>query len=565
MSLNTCLQQIILRDRFIFECISPNALCNCKAYTLGAGLQSVNRYSQMLPTYCQESLISGHKSPAHYRMSGIEIHILRPCVFSWVRVLLLKTIGIISLLVSFPGLSIMTFAQIVTVSDEITMSKDANYDLLGMYKDRLLLSKETETEVTLIAYDQKLFQVMEKSLPLDAKKPFIIGVLPGKKTIDVFYTVARKELISIYVRRFDPGGGLLDSMMVKEVPWIGIIPRYKLAASEDRSKVVIHAMDRDENLQVFYLDMDQMELLADHFYSMSSLNFRATFKDILISSGGELLVILDNAQNFSRKNEPEVTIILSGPGVSEPKVEVKSFMPFNLKNSIVKLDEQNQKLIFSALYTERNTTDALGVIYCAFDLRQKKWNDNQFIPFDIESLTEIRTARRTRIEALSDVVLEDILVRQDGGIVAFVEERKEFERSLYQGRRDFYGMRFAVDYYYEDIFAVAVNPDGSSHWQKRLQKKQYSFDDDALFSSFFLFKTPSYVRIIYNDEIKNENTVSEYVVTGGGQSERRNVLNTNRQDLRLQLRNGLQLSATDLVAPSVRRNKLKLVKITFTE
>ena len=47
-----------------------------------------------------------------------------------------------------------------------------------------------------------------------------------------------------------------------------------------------------------------------------------------------------------------------------------------------------------------------------------------------------------------------------------------------------------------------MHPDGSNHWEKVLHKKQYSQDDDAAYSSYFLLKTPTALRVIFNDEAK---------------------------------------------------------------
>ena len=53
---------------------------------------------------------------------------------------------------------------------------------------------------------------------------------------------------------------------------------------------------------------------------------------------------------------------------------------------------------------------------------------------------------------------------------------------------------------------------------KYYSKKQYSQDDNAIFSSFFLFQNPRELRFLFNDDIKTENTVSEYIITGSGTS-----------------------------------------------
>ncbi len=81
----------------------------------------------------------------------------------------------------------------------------------------------------------------------------------------------------------------------------------------------------------------------------------------------------------------------------------------------------------------------------------------------------------------------------------------------------------------------------------------------------YLFKTPENLRFLFNDEIRFENTVSEYRLNGAGAFERRSLLNTEKLEVRLRFRDAIQVSADALVVPSERRNRLRLVKITFED
>jgi hypothetical protein len=120
-----------------------------------------------------------------------------------------------------------------------------------------------------------------------------------------------------------------------------------------------------------------------------------------------------------------------------------------------------------------------------------------------------------------------------------------------------------VDYYYDDVFAISIHPDGQEHWKQIMHKKQYSQDDDAAYSSYFLLKTPSALRVIFNDEAKYETTVSEYVLTGGGKADRNAVMSTESQKLRLRFRDAVQVAANELIVLSESRSKLKLVRVTY--
>jgi len=86
---------------------------------------------------------------------------------------------------------------------------------------------------------------------------------------------------------------------------------------------------------------------------------------------------------------------------------------------------------------------------------------------------------------------------------------------------------------------------------------------EVVFSSYFLFKTPSRLRIIYNDEIKRNNTVSEYVMDPLGNFERNSLLSTEYQKLKLRFRDAVQTSSNTLLVPSERNFKLSLVKIEY--
>jgi len=86
-----------------------------------------------------------------------------------------------------------------------------------------------------------------------------------------------------------------------------------------------------------------------------------------------------------------------------------------------------------------------------------------------------------------------------------------------------------------------------------------------MYSSFLLFKTPERLRLLFNDEIKQENTVGGYEVTGNGYIERKTVFNTDYQKLKLRFRDGVQVSNEECIIPSERSNRLNLVRIVFNE
>jgi len=455
--------------------------------------------------------------------------------------------------------------QVVAVSEEMSMAKGVDYELLGKFGDQILMVKLGSEEVDLYAFDNSLYNAWTRPLKFNAKKIFVISALPAKDHFNIFYTDIRKDSIHLFVRKFDAQAKSIDSTLIKSYPKAGNHPRFKITASENNEQVAIHFMKPDNQLEVLFFSVKTRELLADHIYDMSEFDFRRDFKTIFLSNAGELFIVLDNTNYVSRRIDQMASFVKSGPSFALPEVIDFAIPMAQIYSLIYTYDNHNQKLIGVGFYTDKNINESLGVFKIIASNNFTLPPEINFIPYSPQLLQDFKTGRKVRNESIPNLVIQDVILRMDGGVILLAEERKEYERSLYQGRRDFYSMRFAIDYYYEDLVLMAINPDGTNHWQKLLQKKQYSFDDDALYSSFFVFKNRSSVRLLYNDEIKNENTVSEYILTGGGQHERRSVLSTNRQDLKLQIRNSLQISPAELIVPSIKRNKLKLVKIDYTE
>jgi hypothetical protein len=229
-------------------------------------------------------------------------------------------------------------------------------------------------------------------------------------------------------------------------------------------------------------------------------------------------------------------------------------------------DHLRKNLVITGLYGARNSARATGFYFIAYENNKKPLLS--LLPFDEELLTEINGRGGSAQKGLSDFQVREVALRQDGGVVIIAEMVKEFSRrsSLPMERGSGAFLRDGwIDYYFEDMILFAVHPDGQEHWQQVLRKRQYSQDDGAMYSSFMLFKTPDRLRFLFNDEIKHENTVGGYEVTGSGYIERKTVFNTDYHKLKLRFMDGIQVGYNECIVPSERNNRLNLVRILFKE
>ncbi|MGA0231940.1 MAG: hypothetical protein ACO3MB_03610, partial [Saprospiraceae bacterium] len=181
---------------------------------------------------------------------------------------------------------------------------------------------------------------------------------------------------------------------------------------------------------------------------------------------------------------------------------------------------------------------------------------------------ELIQGRKKKSRVLEDIALKDVLFRQDGGFLLISEIEREYSRrNPYSGYArtgyDNYSRRSWIDYYNDDIIVSSISPEGVPDWNKVLYKKQFSQDDEAIYSSFYIMKTPSRLRFIYNDEIKKNNTVSEYLMDPAGKLARNSLLSTAYQNMKLRFKDAIQISSNSMIVPSESNYDLNLVRITY--
>ncbi|MEM9529229.1 MAG: hypothetical protein AAGA31_21645, partial [Bacteroidota bacterium] len=213
-------------------------------------------------------------------------------------------------------------------------------------------------------------------------------------------------------------------------------------------------------------------------------------------------------------------------------------------------------------------TRADGYFWIKVDPNNPGITSPDFNPFPLTLIRNIEGKKYNKKNpGIDELSVRDLVLRRDGGALIITERNRQLERRSNASRTQVlnnYGIRPLVDYHYDELIVFSVHPDGKPHWSNILHKKQYSQDDGGVYSSFLLMENPSSLRFLFNDEIRFENTVSEYVVNGRGEFDRNSLFNTRDLELRLRFRDGIQVAANEVVLPSEHRNKLRLVKMTYS-
>jgi hypothetical protein len=458
------------------------------------------------------------------------------------------------------------FSQIITVSEEVSLRNDNDYQIIGEYNGQTILYQEKKPDYFILGFDDTMQQTWEKELELDRKQPKVLGVMRGDTSFTLLYRFRQKGHTVIKAHEYDPGANLLDSATVADLGYLFYTPNLQVIRSEDRSKLLVYYTEKRDEFNLFVFDVDSLNTMWKRTLVIENADINREFDQILLKNDGRVIIVLDKNNFRSRREEHYYEIYEYGSNRKNDRKYIIPMTNYVTYDALFEVDNLNNSLVAAGLYSQKNSNRVVGYFYLNVPPGETQNHVLNFQEFDVEFVELILGKKvKKNKKGFEHVEVNELVLRRDGGALMIAERYRRQERGRGANNRVFYDPynRFVTDHYIDEIIVISIHPTGETHWKNVLHKKQYSQDDDAVYSSFFLMKTPSNLRFLYNDEIKYENTVSEYVLRGDGHYDRNAMLSTEDLEIRLRFKDAIQVDGDRIIVPSERRNRLKLVRLEY--
>jgi len=386
--------------------------------------------------------------------------------------------------------------------------------------ERFLLYKEQTNKVEIQAFDMRMRQSWNKELKFEHKRFEVVGMIPDRNNFSIIYHYKKKRKEYLRIQKYDAASNMIDSATIAQYPVSFGEPAHQMIYSEDRKKALIYTIKNQHDIKAISYDLLSKKILWEASFEIDNSQFFNEHIELILNNKGVMYLVMSKSNRKSKIDAHHYLIYRCG---KQNEIIEAFLLPMENKltyNISFDYDNRNQVLVAGGLYTVKSRSRAEGYF-------------SIYIPdYDF-------TKYRLNYNAFEEQLVSDL----EGKIIN--------------------GLRYIVDYYYDHVFIIAVHPDGTPHWDQILHKKQYSQDDNAIFSSYFILKTPSQLRLLFNDDIKLESTVSEYVINSTGEYDRNSVMSTKNQEIKLRFRDAVQVASNEVIVPSERRNRLKLVRVTF--
>ena len=456
--------------------------------------------------------------------------------------------------------------QEVSISSAVNLRNYYAYEIVGEIEDRYLIYRDKGFVKEVDLYNTDMEHTQYAELNFEKKKTDVFTITGLDSVFQVLYGYFEKDSMVFKHRIYDKSITLVDSATLIKIPKRDIRKKIQASISEDKSKILLSTIGEGGQALFFVYDSRTRKLIWQD-RQLIDKESNHYLKNAIISNNGEIFIVM-NDKEHAKDWERLLLFYLSPLRNDFGKLYIGIGEIFK-HDVFMEFDNVNDNLIITGSYSEKRGKDVKGYFVIKKDVKNMEREDQvSLITFPTMLFEDLLQGKKRKQRVLEDLAIQNVIMRQDGGMVIISEIEREFSRrnpynNYNRSQFDSYSKRGWIDYYRDDIIVTSINPSMQVDWTEVLYKKQFSQDDDAIFSSFYILKTPSRLRFIYNDEIKKNNTVSEYLMDPAGRVARNSLLSTEYQNMKLRFKDAMQVSSNTILVPSEKNYDLNLVKITY--
>ena len=457
------------------------------------------------------------------------------------------------------------FTQEIFVSESRNIRNDDAYAINGKIDEHILLYLDRADKYELQAYDDEMKEVWTKDITLDSRRAKILDISQSEDSFTIVYRHNKRGKILTQAAKFNGEGKLIKNDTAHIQANRGFYSLEDQSISENERFILIYEFEFNTRIYATVYDLHKMETTWHKIFNINDIDIDRDFIQAIVDNTGTPYFIFSKDNRRTKRDENRFYIIsydAATAQAAEINVPITGYVWFDVQ---FKYDNLNERIVGAGLFLDKRYAEATGYFYLNFNPKQPDIQQAHFHNFDTKFVVRA-IGKETKNQSIGEVSVQDLVLTQDGGVLMVAERNRFYSRTgstlgnIYAANQ---AQVFRMDYHFEDILLLAIHPDGKLHWNDVLQKRQFSQDDGARFSSYFLMHTPRNLRFVYNDEIRYKTTINEYLVGTTGNQQRNSIYNTETHVVSLLLREGKQITANEAIIASERRSNLKLTRLVY--
>jgi len=502
-----------------------------------------------------------------------------------------KQITMKAILVFFVLCAMMNMAtsqKLVYSEPEKNEARQTNFEIIGKYKDNYLVYKNYRATNTISVYNNDMKLV--KNIPLDFMPDKIIEAtfVAYSDYAFLFYQYQQKGVIRLMAVKLGAEGKNLTEPIEIDTTITGNNADnkiYSILPSEDKNHILAFRINtRNERRFVLKTLLFDKELTLQHSTSKLNLDMsdRTDFlTDFYLDNDGNMVFGKGIRMN-QNANITKFSLIVKPAKKDSFDFKELVFDKVSLDEVKLKLDNFNNRYLFTSFYYPNRKTTIEGIANAIYDKNANDWVIRNTIPLD-EQLREDARGENSIKTAFDDYFIHDITKRN---YKTNKGNSNKFNRwdmmNPYMTPMDYYryggygspwgyGSPYgygsssnATRYHADNIMVLAFDKNGKMILSNMVTKTQ--FDDNTSNSiSYQMINTGNGLQYIYNDNEARNVVLAYQTLNTEGRIIRNPTLKTLDRDYKFLPRFAKQVDRRLVIIPCMYRNSLCFAKLEFPQ
>ena len=273
--------------------------------------------------------------------------------------------------------------------------------------------------------------------------------------------------------------------------------------SSDKSKFLIYQenpAEKDQKASYSVIVLD----LKNNLNEIWSKNYQSELdyelEDVIqrkVTNEGEVIVLFkqfNEKRKDKHKGEPNYSYEIRH--ISDKGESLETY-PIHLENEYI-TDMQmgindNGDIICTGFYSPEYGSSITGCYFLLLDKENKTIKKETKQAFSMDFLTDFMKERKVKKAkkkkekgkdlALYNYDLQDIVFRDDGGIIQVAEQAYEVTRTYTDANGN---TRSVTTYYYNTLIIISISPEGEIEWSRKIPKYQATSGAGRLWASYYM-------------------------------------------------------------------------------
>lgn len=407
------------------------------------------------------------------------------------------------------------------------------HDATGVYAIKLQSGMFSWSQYTLERYDSNFKPV--KSVDLEIREGGVPAniqhILYLKGKLLMFYVVRNRATnkSELYVREINKTtlAPEADRLKLGEADE-GRVERgisFNFRTSRDSSKLgVSFSFPNEEheasNFGFIVLD-DKLQLLWKKFVTVPYHRDLFSVESFRVDNSGNAYLLgisYKEKRRSKRRGKPNYNYeVLSwtqqGEKMKSYPIVLEDRFLTDMQIEVVENPNGPANLICAGFYSSKGTFSIKGTYFLTVDLKTSAIKTKSFkefgLDFIVENMSEreanraMKRSERGEEVELYEYDLDKLLVGRDGSAILVGEQyfmEEVTTTNFINGRANY---TTTYHYYYNDIIAVKISPQGQIEWAEKVSKSQHTINDGGFFSSYTLAILKGRVCFFFNDHPDN--------------------------------------------------------------